>query len=179
MTPPDEPPHEPVDAARARRRADVATAWAHVIGRTAYVPMTAAEMQEFLLKQVTVLADAVNAERSRLELSFGTSPLGVIRGYRQHLKVYPYYCSEQVSSVALPLIALYRAQRVTGGPPLASAPKPATAPRKNNPAINIDRCILLLFWRLPGDSNPRFEDPFRPQARRKLHDREIFHKRFF
>lgn len=52
----------PLDPGRARRRAEVAKAWALVIGRTAYVPMTAAEMEQYLLEQVHVLANAVNAE---------------------------------------------------------------------------------------------------------------------
>jgi diguanylate cyclase (GGDEF)-like protein/PAS domain S-box-containing protein len=52
----------PPDPGRARRRAEVAKAWAQVIGRTAYVPMTADEMEQFLLDQVHVLADMLNAE---------------------------------------------------------------------------------------------------------------------
>ncbi|WP_132112406.1 diguanylate cyclase domain-containing protein [Actinocrispum wychmicini] len=52
----------PLDPERARRRLEVAKAWAHVVGRTAYVPMTIDEMTEFLLAQVTVLADALNAD---------------------------------------------------------------------------------------------------------------------
>jgi diguanylate cyclase (GGDEF)-like protein/PAS domain S-box-containing protein len=51
-----------LDPERTRRRVEVAKAWTHVIGRTAYVPMTADEMHEFLLAQVHVLADTVNAE---------------------------------------------------------------------------------------------------------------------
>jgi diguanylate cyclase (GGDEF)-like protein/PAS domain S-box-containing protein len=57
VTPPGQ-----LDPERAQRRVEVAHAWARVIGRTAYVPMTAAEMDQFLLDQVHVLADAVNAE---------------------------------------------------------------------------------------------------------------------
>ncbi|ONI84353.1 hypothetical protein ALI144C_14365 [Actinosynnema sp. ALI-1.44] len=52
----------PLDPERARRRAEVARAWAHVIGRTAYVPMTADEMEQFLLDQVNTLANALTAE---------------------------------------------------------------------------------------------------------------------
>ena len=51
-----------LDPDRARRRAEVAKAWAHVIGRTAYVPMTADEMEQFLLDQVHVLAEALDDE---------------------------------------------------------------------------------------------------------------------
>jgi diguanylate cyclase (GGDEF)-like protein/PAS domain S-box-containing protein len=52
----------PLDPERARRRLEVAKAWMLVIGRTAYVPMTADEMTEFLLSQVHVLANTLNAE---------------------------------------------------------------------------------------------------------------------
>jgi hypothetical protein len=55
----------------------------------------------------------IDPDRSHLEISLGASPLGMIRGAFRSLRVYPYYCTEQVSSSALPLIALYRAgQRV-------------------------------------------------------------------
>ena len=74
------------------------------------------------------LADTASAEflfpepldpaRSRLELHYGASPLALLRGYRQTLRIYPYYCTEQVSSIALPLIALYQAQKQLGGAPL-------------------------------------------------------------
>ena len=56
----------------------------------------------------------VDADRSRLTLSFGTSPLAAIRAAREWLRVYPYYCTEQVASAAQPLIALYRARAAFG-----------------------------------------------------------------
>ncbi|MGH7501843.1 MAG: MG2 domain-containing protein [Longimicrobiales bacterium] len=61
-----------------------------------------------------VLEDDVDDERSRLELSIGASPFAMIRGAQQELRVYPYYCTEQISSIALPVIALYRAEQLTG-----------------------------------------------------------------
>ena len=60
------------------------------------------------------LPAGIDPARSRLEVSFGTSPLALIRGFHRELRVYPYYCTEQVASVALPLIALVRAQRLLG-----------------------------------------------------------------
>lgn len=67
----------------------------------------------------------IDPDRSLLEISLGASPLGMIRGAFRTLRVYPYYCTEQVSSAALPLIALYRAgQRVRDSalaPPNAKA----------------------------------------------------------
>jgi uncharacterized protein YfaS (alpha-2-macroglobulin family) len=52
-------------------------------------------------------------------LSLGTSPLAVIRGAERWLRVYPYWCTEQLSSGAQPLIALYRAARALGADSLA------------------------------------------------------------
>ena len=48
--------------------------------------------------------------RSQLTLSVGVSPLTAIRGMYHDLRVYPYDCSEQVSSEAMAVIALYRYQ---------------------------------------------------------------------
>ena len=61
----------------------------------------------------------IDPDRSELLLSLGASPLSVIKGAFQSLRVYPYYCTEQISSSALPLIALYRAQKRIGSTSLA------------------------------------------------------------
>jgi hypothetical protein len=58
----------------------------------------------------------IDPARSTLELSLGTSPLAMIRGARRWLRIYPYWCSEQVASAAVPLVALLRA-----GPLLADS----------------------------------------------------------
>jgi len=52
--------------------------------------------------------------RSRVTLNLGSSPSALLRGFADELRVYPYFCSEQVSSVALPIIALYRARKQAG-----------------------------------------------------------------
>jgi hypothetical protein len=57
------------------------------------------------------LEQDVDPARSRVEISFGSSTLAIVRGARITLRVYPYYCTEQISSSALPLIALYRARK--------------------------------------------------------------------
>jgi hypothetical protein len=57
------------------------------------------------------LPGELDPDRSRLDLSLGTSPLAAIKGLDYTLRVYPYGCTEQVSSTAQPLIALYRAQK--------------------------------------------------------------------
>jgi uncharacterized protein YfaS (alpha-2-macroglobulin family) len=61
-----------------------------------------------------VLPEETDPARSRLELGFGTSLLGVIRAYERRLEEYPFDCSEQLSSRALPLVALYRARAEIG-----------------------------------------------------------------
>ncbi len=68
------------------------------------------------------LPAGMDLERSRLSLSLGTSPLAMVRGMRQTLRVYPYDCSEQVTSEVIPIIALYRAQR-QGGEKMAGDPR--------------------------------------------------------
>jgi hypothetical protein len=65
----------------------------------------------------------------------------MIRGYGRELRVYPYYCSEQISSMALPLIALHRAQRATGGPPLV----------RGDPAREIQTAVDVLSRRQRDD----------------------------
>jgi alpha-2-macroglobulin len=67
-----------------------------------------------------VFPEPLDPARSRLEFHYGASPLALLRGYRQTLRIYPYYCTEQVASVALPLIALYQAEKQLGGAPLLS-----------------------------------------------------------
>ena len=62
---------------------------------------------------------------SRLEVSLGASPLAAIRALDRRIRVYPYYCSEQVTSAARPLLALLRAARELGDSTLA----PRTAER--------------------------------------------------
>ncbi len=57
------------------------------------------------------LPPGLDPARSELIVSLGTSPLAVIRGAERWLRVYPYWCSEQLSSGAQPLIALLKAAR--------------------------------------------------------------------
>jgi uncharacterized protein YfaS (alpha-2-macroglobulin family) len=58
-----------------------------------------------------VIPEGVDPARSRLQITFGSSPLSLIRGLADELRVYPYNCSEQVTSAVTPLIALYRVQQ--------------------------------------------------------------------
>jgi uncharacterized protein YfaS (alpha-2-macroglobulin family) len=63
---------------------------------------------------VFTLDGDVDPARSTLHIDLGSSPLAFLRGARRELRVYPYYCTEQLLSVGLPLIALYRAGLETG-----------------------------------------------------------------
>lgn len=83
----------------------------------------------------------LDAERSRLVLTLGGSPLTVIKGLSYQLKVYPYYCSEQISSAAQPLIALYRAQRTLKGVTLV----------KGDPKREIETAVAVLSRRQRSD----------------------------
>ncbi len=56
-----------------------------------------------------VLPADMDAARSTLSLSLGSSPLTVVRGMRMQMRVYAYDCTEQVLSITRPLIAMYRA----------------------------------------------------------------------
>lgn len=55
------------------------------------------------------LPEPVDPDRSRLEIGVGPTPLAVLAGSYRWLSVYPFDCSEQISSEMLPLIALFRA----------------------------------------------------------------------
>ena len=61
-----------------------------------------------------VLPADIDPARSRLAVRVGVSPLSVIRAMYARMRVYPYDCSEQVTSAALPLIALLDAARTLG-----------------------------------------------------------------
>ena len=76
----------------------------------------------------------IDPARSTLSLSLGSSPLAIIRGIRQDLRVYPYYCTEQVVSTAAPIVALLRAQRAAPG---AIAALPAGARGEIERAVTI------------------------------------------
>lgn len=73
-----------------------------------------------------LLPATIDPERSRLHVRLGTSPLSVVAALGRRLRVYPYWCSEQIASAALPLVALYRAhQRAPDAVPLEPGSEPA------------------------------------------------------
>ncbi len=87
------------------------------------------------------LPSDIDPDRSRLQLTLGSSPLSVIKGLTYQLRVYPYYCTEQASSAAQPLIALYRAQKGLKGITLL----------KGDPKADIQLAVSLLSRRQRPD----------------------------
>ncbi|MEO6210514.1 MAG: alpha-2-macroglobulin family protein [Gemmatimonadaceae bacterium] len=59
------------------------------------------------------LSAGLDPARSRVTFSLGGSPVAVLRGLADGLRVYPYECTEQVTSAALPLLALLNAKSDT------------------------------------------------------------------
>ncbi|MEP6473280.1 MAG: alpha-2-macroglobulin family protein, partial [Gemmatimonadota bacterium] len=78
---------------------------------------------------------------SKLVLSLGSSPLSVIRGLDEQLRVYPYQCTEQVSSAAAPISALLKSQKALTGLPLL----------KGDPAAELARAVAILSGRQRPD----------------------------
>lgn len=72
-----------------------------------------------------ILPKGIDPARSRVEISLGGSVLALIRGAYRELRVYPWYCTEQVTSAARPLLALYVASRSAGSTAQSSAPASA------------------------------------------------------
>ena len=79
-----------------------------------------------------VLPEGTDPARSRLEVSLGGSVLALVRGAYEQLRVYPWYCTEQVTSAARPLLALYNAGTMTG-----AKFAPATAKRDLELAVRM------------------------------------------
>ncbi len=96
------------DADAVQKRLDVKTAYRPRAWTLAGVLSDTATAQ-------LELPDGIDPDRSRLQLSLGSSPLSIIQGIAWEMHVYPYYCSEQTSSAAQPIIALYRAQSAVKG----------------------------------------------------------------
>lgn len=68
--------------------------------------------------------------RSELTLYIGSSPLAIVRAAAERARSYPYQCTEQISSTALPLLALLNADRANTAAQEANASlrlAPATA----------------------------------------------------
>jgi uncharacterized protein YfaS (alpha-2-macroglobulin family) len=94
------------------------------------------------------LPAGIDPDRSRLQLTLGSSPLTVIKGLSHELRVYPYYCSEQVASAATPIVTLYRTQRSLKGVTLL----------KGNPRKEIETAVGVLSRRQRSDGGIGYWD---------------------
>jgi alpha-2-macroglobulin len=102
-------------SARGREHADAVAVRVPV--RPAYHPLAriiAGVLRDSATAEF-ILDEDIDPARSTLEVSFGSTTAAVVRGVHRTLRVYPYHCTEQISSAALPLIALHRAQQRHGG----------------------------------------------------------------
>ncbi|MEO7332659.1 MAG: MG2 domain-containing protein [Gemmatimonadales bacterium] len=61
-----------------------------------------------------MLPAGLDLERTRIEVATGVTPFAVLRGLDSELRLYDWLCTEQVVSTMTPLLALYRAQQVSG-----------------------------------------------------------------
>ena len=86
--------------------------------------------------------------RSRLSITFGTTPLAVIQGAQDALHVYPYYCTEQVVSTALPLVMLHRAGKALG-----------TSLTKGDPRRDLETAVRMLSGRQRADGGIGYWSP--------------------
>ncbi len=66
----------------------------------------------------------IDPDRSRLALRVGISPLAPMLAAYEWLRVYPYYCTEQISSAGRALIAVWRATRDRDPDALGGDPRP-------------------------------------------------------
>jgi uncharacterized protein YfaS (alpha-2-macroglobulin family) len=82
--------------------------WYHPLAATIASVVTDTASAEFVLR------DDIDPDRSRVEFSFGSTAIALIDGVQKRLRVYPYYCTEQLSSIALPLIAMYSVRNEMG-----------------------------------------------------------------
>ena len=81
----------------------------------------------------------IDPARSRVTVSTGGSVMALVRGAYEQLRVYPWYCTEQVVSAARPVLALY------------GATKGATAMAPPDAKRSLDRAVEILVERQRGD----------------------------
>ncbi|HEU4584995.1 MAG TPA: alpha-2-macroglobulin family protein, partial [Gemmatimonadaceae bacterium] len=87
-----------------------------------------------------VLPAGIDPVRSRVTFSLGASPFALLRGVYQRFQVFPYYCTEQVVSVAAPLLALYTARDAIGDSVAAARAR-----------VQLERAVDIVSTRqLPG-----------------------------
>jgi uncharacterized protein YfaS (alpha-2-macroglobulin family) len=67
------------------------------------------------------VVDGADPDRSRVSLQLGVSPLGIVRQLDGALRIYPYFCTEQVTSAARAMLARHALERALDGEAALSA----------------------------------------------------------
>jgi uncharacterized protein YfaS (alpha-2-macroglobulin family) len=67
------------------------------------------------------VVDGADPDRSRISLQLGVSPLGIVRQLDGALRIYPYFCTEQVTSAARAMLARHALERALDGEAALSA----------------------------------------------------------
>jgi len=82
-----------------------------------------------------LLPRELDSVRSRLTLSVGATPAPILRGGYRRLRVYPYDCTEQITSTGLTIVAMLRLQRA-GLLDSSAAPRPGDLRRELQVAVD-------------------------------------------
>ena len=86
--------------------------------------------------------DGVDGERSTVALQLGVSPAGLLRRFATALRIYPYYCTEQVTSAARVLIGQYALRRAMGSNGLESRDR-----------VQLERAVSIIVSRQRTDGS--------------------------
>jgi uncharacterized protein YfaS (alpha-2-macroglobulin family) len=102
------------------------------------------------------LPSDVDPARSRLSLRVGTSPLVPMLAAYERLRVYPYYCTEQLSSGGRALVAIYHATRGSRHMPAALGSDPLGTLQKLTDEIALRQRAdgAIGFWQQADWSSP-------------------------
>jgi uncharacterized protein YfaS (alpha-2-macroglobulin family) len=87
-----------------------------------------------------VLPAGTDPARTRVEVSSGASPFAILKGLDRELRLYDWYCTEQVVSVATPLLELWKAQQLG-----------ADSVVRSDARERIERAIAIISKRARGD----------------------------
>jgi uncharacterized protein YfaS (alpha-2-macroglobulin family) len=103
-----------------------------------------------------LLPAAIDPARSRLTLRLGTSPLVPMLAAYDRLRVYPYYCTEQLTSGGRALVAIYHATRGQERRVAALGPDPVAAIQRlaDELALRQSEDGAIGFWRATDWSSP-------------------------
>ncbi|MEP6691400.1 MAG: alpha-2-macroglobulin family protein [Gemmatimonadaceae bacterium] len=88
-----------------------------------------------------ILPSDLDPARSTIDLNLGGSPMAIVKGAYRWLHVYPYYCTEQVTSTGTPIIALWRAQKTMG----------TSTPTGVDPKREVETAVAILARRQRSD----------------------------